>query len=141
MMFAFSSGVSAQIPVGTPGGMPTGAGLGSGLSAHDGDRDGGIADQVDRARQNQNTSRAPGKASNGGVAAAADLVTGASVFDRRGKQVGSIQAVSGASVVVAADGGAVAVPAEAFGKGSKGLMIDLTKAEFDKLVAGATGGK
>jgi hypothetical protein len=141
LLVVSAHGARAQIPVGTPGGMPTGAGLGSNLSAHDGDRDLGIADQVDRARQNQNNSRAPSAGSGSGMAAAADLVLGASVFDRRGKQLGTVRMVSPAGVAVATEAGAVAVPAEAFGKTSKGLMLELTKAQFDKLVADAMKAK
>jgi len=66
-----------------------------------------------------------------------DVVAGAEVRDKKGLRVGAIASVSMGSAVLKADGGAVEVPLEAFGKDSTGLLIGLTKAEFDKLVAEA----
>jgi hypothetical protein len=66
-----------------------------------------------------------------------DVTVGAEVRDKKGLRVGAIEAVSMGSAVLKADGGAVEVPLEALGKDSKGLLIGLTKAEFDKLVAEA----
>jgi uncharacterized protein YbaR (Trm112 family) len=44
----------------------------------------------------------------------------------------------GSGAVLKADGGAVEVPLDAFGKDSKGLLIGMPKADFDRLVAQAT---
>jgi hypothetical protein len=139
-----SSGTLAQaVPaMGTPAETPGGAGPGVSLSAHDADRDFGITEAVERARRQGNA----GPAGAGGglrtvAAVTTDLTAGASVFDRRGKLLGTVQGSSGAGVVVAGQSGAVAVPVEAFGKNGKGLMLDLTKAQFDGLVAGAMKAK
>jgi hypothetical protein len=66
-----------------------------------------------------------------------DVTVGAEVRDKKGAHVGAIESVTMGSAVLKADGGAVAVPLEAFGKDSQGLLIGVTKAEFDKLVADA----
>ncbi|GAA4760746.1 hypothetical protein GCM10023219_00570 [Stakelama sediminis] len=66
-----------------------------------------------------------------------DLVEGAKIFDKKGVEIGTIQSVDGNSAVVASGDSVVAVPADAFGKNRNGLMLAMTKAQFDKLVAGA----
>ncbi len=71
-------------------------------------------------------------------ALAADLTVGATIADIKGVEVGYIKSVDSAGVVVATAAGPVRVPAEAFGKNKKGLLIGLTKADFDKLVASAS---
>jgi hypothetical protein len=60
------------------------------------------------------------------------------VRDTKGVHVGVIESVSLAGAILKADGGAVEVPLEAFGKDAKGLLIGMAKADFDKLVAQAT---
>lgn len=67
-----------------------------------------------------------------------DVAAGVEVHDPKGKLVGVIQSVSITSAVLKADGGAVEVPLDAFGKNDQGLLIGMSKAEFDKLVADAT---
>lgn len=66
-----------------------------------------------------------------------DVTAGSDVRDSRGVVLGKIESVSMSAVVVAAETGKVEVPLEAFGKNSKGLLLALTKAEFDAMVAGA----
>lgn len=70
-------------------------------------------------------------------ATAADITVGATVFDKKGEAVGTITEKTLTVAVLQADGGKVEVPLEAFGKSSKGLLIAMTKAEFDQLVAAA----
>jgi hypothetical protein len=70
-------------------------------------------------------------------AKAADLVVGALVTDRFGARVGAIASLAGADAVVATDLGPIRVPAEALGKSSKGLLVDMDKKSFDALVAQA----
>jgi hypothetical protein len=67
-----------------------------------------------------------------------DVIVGAEVRDKKGLRVGAIESVGMGGAVLKADGGAVEVPLEAFGKDPEGLLIGMTKAEFDKLVAEAT---
>ena len=73
-------------------------------------------------------------------ATAADLTVGATISDSKGIEVGYIKSLDSTGVVVATIGGQVKVPADAFGKNSKGLMIGMSKADFDKLVAQAVSG-
>lgn len=79
------------------------------------------------------------RAVGGGAVAAlsSDLTANAVVADKFGRPLGRIASVGGGSVVVAADGGSVAVPADAFGKNKRGLLLDLSKADFDRLAAAA----
>lgn len=79
-----------------------------------------------------------GKAGQRVPAEAADIVAGRDVRDKRGKGIGLVESVEPDGAVVATEVGRVKVPLEAFGKDGKGLMLDLTKGEFDKLVAEAT---
>jgi hypothetical protein len=70
----------------------------------------------------------------------AELTNGATIADSKGIEVGYIKSVDADGVVVATVAGQVKVPAEAFGKNRKGLLIGMSKADFDKLVAQAVGG-
>jgi len=70
----------------------------------------------------------------------ADLTNGATVADAKGEEIGYIKAVDSDGVVVATQTGQVKVPTDAFGKNSKGLLIGISKADFDKLVAQSAGG-
>jgi len=70
-------------------------------------------------------------------ATAQDVTVGSDVRDAKGVHVGVIASVSLGSAALKADGGTVEVPLEAFGKDSKGLLIGMSKADFDRLVADA----
>jgi len=73
------------------------------------------------------------------TAKAEELTAGATIADNKGVEVGYIKSVEPDGVVVATTAGQVKVPAEALGKNSKGLLIGMSKADFDKLVAQAVG--
>jgi hypothetical protein len=77
------------------------------------------------------------KVMRAGPASAEDIKVGLEVRDSKGAVVGKIEEVTLSVAVLHADGGKVEVPLEAFGKNSKGLLIGMTKAEFDALVAQA----
>jgi hypothetical protein len=70
-------------------------------------------------------------------AAVADLVPGAAVSDAGGLKLGTIETVEADGAVVTGAAGKVKVPLEAFGIGPKGLLLGVTKREFDSLVAKA----
>ena len=95
--------------------------------AHKGVRDRGVDRTAKKARA---TAAAP-----------SDLVVGAQISDSRGKPVGTVQTVEIYGAVVATGAGQVKVPLEAFGKNRKGLVLSITKAEFDAAVASAVQGK
>jgi hypothetical protein len=66
-----------------------------------------------------------------------DVTVGSDIRDSKGVVLGKVDSVSMAAAVVAADAGKVEVPLESFGKNNKGLLLSLTKAEFDAMVASA----
>jgi hypothetical protein len=74
------------------------------------------------------------------AAKSAELVVGARIADNKGAELGYIKSIEPDGVVVATLAGQVRVPAEAFGKNKQGLLIGMSKVDFDKLVATATGG-
>jgi hypothetical protein len=67
-----------------------------------------------------------------------DVAIGSEVRDSKGAVIGSVESVSMSAAVVVSAGGKVEVPFEAFGKNNKGLLFNMTKEEFDKVVADAS---
>ncbi|RYD89430.1 MAG: hypothetical protein EOP61_31665 [Sphingomonadales bacterium] len=65
------------------------------------------------------------------------MTIGSEIRDSKGAVLGKVDSVSMSAAVVAAEGGKVEVPLESFGKNNKGLLLSLTKAEFDAAVAAA----
>jgi hypothetical protein len=121
---------------------PAGPGL---MGENSAARNGGDTSDRDAARARDEAiakarSRDGGKARTPRTVPATpqDVVAGAEVRDAKGVHVGVIESVSLAGAILKADGGAVEVPLEAFGKDAKGLLIGMAKADFDKLVAQAT---
>jgi len=92
-------------------------------------RDAAIANARDRDNAPKTARAVPAKP--------ADVTVGSEVRDSKGVVIGTIESVSMASAVVAATGGKVEVPLEAFGKNNKGLLLATTKADFDAAVAAA----
>ena len=70
-------------------------------------------------------------------ATAADLVAGSAVRDQSGTAIGTIESVDVTGVVVASPAGKVRVSADSFGKDKAGLLMAITKADFDAAVAQA----
>ena len=64
-------------------------------------------------------------------ATAADIKAGAEVFDQKGGAVGKIESVEADGVVVSTGSVKAKVPASSFGQGDKGLVIGMTKTEFE----------
>ena len=87
--------------------------------------------------QQEVTNRSRKRGDRGVAATPDDLIAGASVYDSKGVELGTIRSVDGSTAVVETAAGAVGVPLEAFGKNRKGLMFAMTKAEFDTIVARA----
>lgn len=126
-------------PSGLGGGQVVGGQLGSmpqGSSTSDG------TTSTDLSQRSMGLKRVPGAPRKDAAqpAVAADLIAGATLADPKGLDIGYIKSVDPDGVVVATTGGQVKVPAEAFGKNKKGLLIGMSKADFDKLVAQAVGG-
>jgi hypothetical protein len=70
-------------------------------------------------------------------AAGASLAVGATVYDPQGGEVGTIESVSGDSVVLNTGTNKATLPKTAFGSGSKGPTVNATKAQVDAAVAQA----
>ncbi|RYE02825.1 MAG: hypothetical protein EOP61_07105 [Sphingomonadales bacterium] len=77
------------------------------------------------------------KGSRAVPAAPEDVIVGSEIRDSKGVVLGKVDSVSMAAAVVASTGGKVEVPLEAFGKNNKGLLLAMTKPEFDAAVAAA----
>ena len=71
-------------------------------------------------------------------AKAEDVAAGSKVHDKKGVVVGTIESLELDGAVVSTGAARVKVPIEAFGKSKRGLILGISKAEFDVLVAGAT---
>ena len=67
----------------------------------------------------------------------AELTAGAAVNDNNGAAIGKIEAVQVDGVVLSNGIAKVKVPADAFGHNNAGLLLDMSKAQFDKIVAQA----
>lgn len=66
-----------------------------------------------------------------------DVRTGSEIRDSKGVVIGTVVSLSMSAAVVESSGGKVEVPLESFGKNDKGLLLGMTKAEFDAAVASA----
>jgi hypothetical protein len=100
-------------------------------------------DYLRRGVQNSNTDQLAKDAKSGGrtrPAKADEVVAGAQLLDKAGVAIGTIESVAADGAVVATLTGKVKIPLEAFGINKKGLLVDLSKKEFDTLVAQANGG-
>lgn len=70
-------------------------------------------------------------------AKAAELTAGAPVNDKRGIPIAKIDTVDSDGVVVTTGAAKVKIPTDAFGHNKAGLLLDMTKAQFDQIVAKA----
>lgn len=83
-----------------------------------------------RARSTTRTDRAvPAKI--------ADVTVGSEVRDTKGVVIGKIESLALAGAAVVSTGGKVEVPYESFGKNRQGLLLPVTKEEFDAMVVQA----
>ena len=62
---------------------------------------------------------------------------GDTIYDNAGEIIGPIDSVNGAQIVVVSAKGKATIPAAAVAPGAKGLMINMTKAQFETAVAAA----
>lgn len=64
-------------------------------------------------------------------ATAGDVKKGVSVYDSKGDLVGKIDSVSAKGAVLNTGSTRAVIPVSSFGKGEKGLVVSMTKAEID----------
>jgi len=57
--------------------------------------------------------------------------SGLSVYDSKGAVVGKIESVSGKNAVLASGDVRASIPVSSFAKNDKGLVIGMTKSEFE----------
>jgi hypothetical protein len=85
-------------------------------------------------------SRAANDAGNLGPSRPAkkdELTAGAAVNDKAGVAMAKIESVESDGIVVSIGPAKVKVPADAFGHNKAGLLLDMTKAQFEQVVAQA----
>jgi hypothetical protein len=97
---------------------------------------------VDQYLKRQGLQDLPGQKSNAKLGAsrpakAEELTVGAIVNDKTGVSIAKIEQVDTDGVVVPMGTAKVKVPAEAFGHNKAGLLLDVTKAQFEQVVAQA----
>lgn len=95
------------------------------------------AARMDKAVRDSRIEADKAKPSRAVPAKPEDVTAGSEVRDSKGVVLGKVESVSISAAVVAAEGGKVEVPLEAFGKNNKGLLLALAKKDFDAMVAGA----
>jgi hypothetical protein len=95
--------------------------------------------QTEAARKMDGRPRDSSRRNASRPAKASELTAGASIADNKGTEVGHIKSVDPDGVIVETAAGYIKVPADAIGKNNAGLLIGMSKADFDKLVAQAVG--
>jgi hypothetical protein len=65
-----------------------------------------------------------------------DVVAGVDVRDSRGKILGRIEKVAPGVATIASDNGRIEIEFASLAKNNKGLLINMTKAKFDAILAG-----
>jgi hypothetical protein len=143
MLLTMAAAATAQAPPpSNPGGMPEGPqGRPMSMGENDSATNLSAQRQIEEAieRRDRGGKSGQGEVGHGRTrpATAAEVTLGAAVRDKRNKPVGTIEMVDPDGAVVVTAAGKVKVPIEALGTDGKGLIIGITKAEFDKLVATA----
>lgn len=95
------------------------------------------AARMDKALREERLEREKAKATRAVPAKPGDVTAGSEVRDSKGVVLGKVESASMSAAVVTTETGKVEVPLEAFGKNNKGLLLALTKKDFDAMVAGA----
>src|SRR5438270_561278 len=134
-----SPAASAQMSGGAPSGATPDI-RNSDLGSHDSFSTPDIHDMVVRQRERELSDKLSAQQRSGGPsrpAKASELITGAVVNDKTGAPMATIAEVDADGVVVSMGMAKVKVPAQAFGHNKAGLLLDMTKAQFEQVVAQA----
>ena len=125
------------------GGSPSGATpdiRNSDLGSHDTVNTPDLHDQLVQERQRELSEKLQEQNKNGGPsrpAKASELVVGSAVNDKTGIIMAKIDQVDPDGIVVSTPTGKVKIPSDAFGHNKRGLLLDMTKAQFEQMVAKA----
>ena len=87
---------------------------------------------------NKRAAEAAARGDKAVAATAADITAGSALGDLKGEPIGTVESVDAEGAVVASGTTRIRVPLESFGKNKNGLLLGITKAEFDAAVAKAT---
>jgi hypothetical protein len=93
--------------------------------------------QIGNLPEQQNVGPNAGKSGRARPATKGELTPGAIVNDKSGIAIAKVEQVDPDGVVVSMGTAKVKVPAEAFGHNKAGLLLDMTKAQFEQVVAQA----
>lgn len=85
----------------------------------------------------QNDDRPKAKRTSAGPATAADIKAGSPLRDSQGVPIGKVESVDADGAVVNTGQTKIKVPLVAFGKDDQGLLLGITAAKFNELVAKA----
>ena len=131
----------AQMAGNAPGG-PAPDIRNSDLGAHDSFSTPDLHDQLLKQRERELSDRLSGQKYLGPSrpAKTSELAAGTSVNDKTGVAIAKIEKIDPDGVVVSNATGKVKVPADAFGHNKAGLLLDMTKAQFETIVAKANAG-
>jgi len=114
----------------------------SDLGAHDSFSTPDLHDQLLRQRERELSDRLSAQKYLGRSrpAKASELAAGAPVNDKTGVVIARIDQIDPDGVVVSNAAGKVKVPADAFGYNKAGVLLDMTRAEFEQIVKKANAG-
>jgi hypothetical protein len=93
--------------------------------------------QIGNLPEQGNTRSNAGKSERARPAKPEELIAGATVNDKTGAALAKIEQVDADGVVVSTGLAKVKVPKEAFGHNKAGLLLDMTKAQFEQVIAQA----
>lgn len=102
-----------------------------------------VGDQYTQRRQSDNlpeqrsTRASVSKMGPARPATASDLSVGANVNDTTGVLIAKIDEIDPDGIILSTAAGKLKIPANAFGHNKAGLLLDMTKAQFDQIVAKA----
>ena len=135
-----SSAALAQMAGTGPGGRPLDI-RNTDLGAHDSFSTPDMHDQLLKQRERELSDRLQGQSKFGAARPAkkSELAAGAPVNDNSGAAMAKIDEVDADGVVVSMGAAKVKIPAEAFGHNKAGLLLDMTRAQFEQIVSKANG--
>ncbi len=88
----------------------------------------------------QHGATVDGKPGTARPAMSNELTAGAAVNDKAGVPIAKIEQIDPDGVVITTGAAKVKIPADAFGHNEAGLLLDMTKAQFEQIVAKANAG-
>jgi hypothetical protein len=107
------------------------------LGSHDSFSTPDLHDQILKQRERERSDQIHDQANRPGPsrpAKASELLAGATVNDKTGLAMAKIDSVDKDGIILSMGTAKVKVPAEAFGHNKAGLLLDMTKAQFEQLV-------